>query len=352
MIINNNWNFDFGFLPPDRRFEPDEPFSKIDSIVGNQVLKSKIDNLLTTHDKSQRLRAAWDLGNTDSPKAISALLKALEIEDNFSVKGEILISLGKLKTKNAIPYLIKIILNEDNLILRNRAIWALTEIGADRDVIECLELVLTYDKEDEIRQEAAWALGKLKSHLSLFSLQEAFEKETSQDLKKIIIWAIGEIGTPEAIEFLIQKITESEIIVKQEIIWILGKLKTDYALEKLFQIFDQESENTQKLIIWAIIEINSDQGINFLIKKIADKDLPITIQKEIIWILGKLKVQKSAPLLLKILRERENSIKKMAIWAGVEILGPKIKRTLSLRLKKEKSPHVRDEIKWALNHLK
>ncbi len=46
----------------------------------------------------------------------------------------------------------------------------------------------------EARKQAAWALGQIESTAALAGLTAAIEDERNPEVRRMLIWAIGEIG--------------------------------------------------------------------------------------------------------------------------------------------------------------
>ena len=63
------------------------------------------------------------------------------------------------------------------------------------------------------------------------------------------------------------------------------------------------------------------------------------------------KIKKAFPILVKHLRDGSSESKKQAIWAIQTFGNRKITSVLRKRLKKEKMPDVKDELKMALHYL-
>lgn len=321
----------------------------LDSIWGQKPSLSAYRSIKNKDLKKEAIKA---IGQSQNINFSTLLFDLLEKENEEDLQREIILSLGRLKEQKSAYYLLNILFSCANFELRQEVIAILGEMRSDREVLDGLESILIWDQDLEIRRKAARSLGRLGSFLSIFTLERVFLNEKDPEIKKIIVWALFRIEPEEARDFLINRLAiESDPQVLKEIIWALANIGEVGHFREMLDNFEDLPFEIQKVLIWSLSYQKNDQSQLELIKLLSYHSLPNEIILELVQILGRSRVDKSLPLLLKILRERNNEIKKIVIWALASFRNRKHYYILEKRLKKEKSPNIRDEIKKALEYI-
>jgi HEAT repeat protein len=151
---------------------------------------------LNDGDPLIRKYAARFLGWLNDQRALELLISALRDVDS-KVRGEAIWSLLRLGNTRAIKPLVTVLQDEDPAV-RAQAAEAL--IGFGDFAIEPL-LVILQSKESYQRWRAAWILGRIKNSTATEALIRALDDSTTE-VKRIAITALGEVGDPRAIESL------------------------------------------------------------------------------------------------------------------------------------------------------
>ena len=182
--------------------------------VGNPEAIKDLLNAMRDQDWWVKVRAADALGSIGGPKVVDAVLGLMNDEDEFLRRTAVEI-LNSIKDERAINYLIDALKDED---------WW-------------------------VRERAADALAKLEDERAIPALIEMLE--TQPDSAKIAIKALSEIGKPEAVQPLIDKLDTNDISIKKEIIRALGELTNathDQDIQKaLKQSLDASNKEIQDL---------------------------------------------------------------------------------------------------------
>jgi HEAT repeat protein len=199
----------------------------IDELIS--IGKNAIDQLIDAlpHEKWYvRRKISEILGELQDEKAISSLIETLKVEKNSYVRETCVESLGKLGKKTTIPFLISLLKDKDpqvrieaslalgkmkavravpslcnNLSAKNAGVrWAAVRaIGAIKDakaaVIPLISLLdEEKEKESNIRDWAAWALGEIGDTRAIKPLVEALQKDKSPDVRQEAELALEEIA--------------------------------------------------------------------------------------------------------------------------------------------------------------
>jgi len=99
----------------------------------------------------------------------------------------------------------------------------------ERKNVKKLILILEDEEQSKSdRQQAAWALGRLKDTQALDPLIEALRDD---DLRKASIWALGDIGGEKASDALVRVLTDASSPEKEEAVKALNRLEWKPATE-------------------------------------------------------------------------------------------------------------------------
>ena len=126
-------------------------------------------------DAQIRQTAVYELGQLNNPSAIPLLINSLDDEDDF-VRVYAIQSLSALCAKDAVTRLCTILDSERNRTILSNAIKALVNI-ADLSAVPAL-IQATNDVNAFVRHDAAWALGELRDHRAIPSLESLLNDNT------------------------------------------------------------------------------------------------------------------------------------------------------------------------------
>lgn len=145
--------------------------------------------ILKEGDERLRKPVKVALGEIKDPGAIEPLIETFgrdPLSDNTAQ-----IALGKIG-RPAIPYLVAKL--KDRVQIRQLAVYALGEIGpaaAASEAVQALIELLDDREDNEVRERAIWALGRIKDKMAVTRLVELLQKKPPP---KGVIAALSEIG--------------------------------------------------------------------------------------------------------------------------------------------------------------
>ncbi len=138
--------------------------------------------LLLPTEKSEYVRreAAFALGEALSKSAVPALIQVLQTDKKPSVRAAAAVSLGKIADERAIESLSQTLLLPDNKknrrlvdeFVRRSAARALGEIRKKEAVPTLIAVLRDSSNADDVRREAAFALGLIADQSAINVLQE------------------------------------------------------------------------------------------------------------------------------------------------------------------------------------
>ncbi len=165
---------------------------------------------------SNKVKAAQALAQYDDPETVKALLLALNDSDRKlryaalnSLKEIIKRNKGKDPSSIAIPPLSKIVMYDPDYKVRYAALEVLG-VSQAPEVDDILGDVLNSGRSPRIlRLEAVKLLGERKGKKAEFYAIRALQEDQDTDVKKVAVWALGEMGvSDDAISALAVIITD------------------------------------------------------------------------------------------------------------------------------------------------
>jgi HEAT repeat protein len=163
-------------------------------------------NALGDGDPEVQEVAARSLGRIESKDSIPYLEELLQAK-NRNVQIAAVAALGNIGDTEAVDSLTAL-LGDDSWLLRKSIVDSLVKIGDSQAVDPLISLL--GDENYRVRQGAANGLGKLGDQRAVEPLLKALETERERDVRNAEVWALGELGGPEAIEGLRRISTDME----------------------------------------------------------------------------------------------------------------------------------------------
>ncbi|MFX1465373.1 MAG: HEAT repeat domain-containing protein [Promethearchaeota archaeon] len=187
-----------------------------DSEIINELIsigKNAIDQLIDAlqHEKWYvRRKISEILGELQDERVVSSLIQTLKEEKNSYVRETCVVSLGKIGEKTTIPFLISLLKDRDPQV-RIEASLALGKMKAVRAVQSLCNNLNA--KNPGVRWAAVRAIGAIKDAkaavIPLISLLDE-EKEKESNIRDWAAWALGEIGDSRAIKPLVNALKKDK----------------------------------------------------------------------------------------------------------------------------------------------
>ncbi|MBI5116813.1 HEAT repeat domain-containing protein [Candidatus Poribacteria bacterium] len=216
-------------------------------LLGERGAKEALPNLLNAlKDREEVVQkaAAESLAKIGDESIFPAL-----IEDtthlNPRVREYSAYVLGRLGTKEnrgVVKSLESMAADKDKNV-RGEVIYALYEIGSpsSRDIfVQGLN-----DEEPKARKYAAIALGNVKDPAAGKALAIAMQRESDENVRRMIASALGKVGSEYAVSALVDAIPHETESVRTDIAVALGEIKTPEAVQALVGLLSDPSANVR-----------------------------------------------------------------------------------------------------------
>ncbi|MBF0301775.1 MAG: HEAT repeat domain-containing protein [Desulfamplus sp.] len=184
---------------------------------------------------------------------------------------------------------------------KNRIIYI--KVAGDFLIVEAasvLEKILQTSKDPEILVQTAISLGSLRLPSSLLSLIKLSESYDDPDIKNTAVSAIAQIGTKEAVDYLVSSITGQDDSDSLKI-KALGEIQDQYALNQLASLLQSKNTHIRDAAIDMLIEIG---GKAVPILTAATSNANTDFMVHLITTLGYIKDQKALPVIFDIMKTK------------------------------------------------
>lgn len=206
---------------------------------------------LRSDDAKVQIQAAIALGEWDNDRAVTPLIEALSAKDD-DFRREAARALKEIGNKRAIKPLIDVIDNDPSPEVRAEAAYDLGYFTLSSKEVDVLIESLN-DEHYLVRQNIAFALGKIRRRKSVMPLVKLLKKEENYNVRELIVWSLGELKDKRAIQPLILTLNDTHIAVRRNAAFALGRLGDPSAINALKNGFLRDGE--AKEIAWAFSKI-------------------------------------------------------------------------------------------------
>ncbi len=263
--------------------------------VAMDILNIKSQISANERQKNRRIDSTRQESNSDAAyvqEQVKTLIKTLGGTDYDKARTAAL-SLTVFPQRYTAPPLLKL-LRDNNSQVRQNAVWALGFCGDD-GIATNIEPLLK-DKNTEVRREAVLALKRLDASQSVPALTEVLKVETDWGVKYDIARTLGTLGDHSAVFALNTVLTkEKSWYIKSGCVEALGNIGSDLAMNTLAKILvtraGEDAIWTRTKAAWGLAAIG----------------------------------QRSVPLLINALNDKEEETRRRAAWALVKIGTPSVK---------------------------
>lgn len=259
------------------------------------------------HDELERLRAllkdpdpevrgltAVALARIDSPAATEILMDLLADPDDRVVCAAIQ-SLGERGEKSAVPALIGMLNHATYASVKCSVLSAFASIRDPRAFSAVV--VQLFDAEDEVRRNAAAAIGYLGDKRALVPLYEMLGDNYAW-VRANAALSIGALGDADSVDHLMDLLArETDDLVRADTLIAIGQCdpsKESLIVERLLDAGEQEKARVSACIVLAEMAerdtiVDEDMGAEALMGALADVTSPDEVRATAAWALGRLR---------------------------------------------------------------
>ncbi len=233
----------------------------------------------------------------------------------------------------------------------------------DNEKIKTLIRALQENKDPQIRANAAYDLGSLKSKEAIPALIKALEQDDDFSVRCSSARSLGMLQSEEALPVLLKALKEDKTVaVRSAVAFSLGKLGSKDAIPKLAEALAEEGAYViigvnnrgtvpvRKAIVTALGDLASEEAIPVLAKALNDKDLNVRIMA--VHSLGTIHSKKAIPALSTALRTDSTNVRIEAVTALGELKCEEVVADLCAALRSDEYEEIRKKAAHYLGLIK
>lgn len=201
------------------------------------------------------------------------------------------------------------------IVRRNEIADQLTEEERDR-LIASLTASLE-DESVEVRQAAALALVQLGDTEAARDALLAALSDPSPDVRRDVIYALGEIEDPRSFDSLVTLLSDSASDVRRAAAWALGELDDARAVEPLVRVLGDQSAEVRRAAIQALGELDAPQAVAPLMAQM--QDLEADVRRSAAYALGEIGDPAAVATLRSALDDANTEVRRAVAYALGEL---------------------------------
>jgi HEAT repeat protein len=209
-----------------------------------------------------------EIANTDAIKSLVGIIE----DENTDIADKAMMGIRKLG-KKAVKSLIDAA-GSGNIHMRRKATNLLGEIGELEAMEALISILENRDEDNELRGEAAEALGRIGDHTATAVLIRSVIDDEEYTVRCQSVMALGNVGDPDAGEALLTIVDckDNPSRIRGLAFEALGKIGYKKAAKLLMDVLKDERNDS-----W--------------------------LKDNAVWALGEMRINKSAPLIMKYIRD-------------------------------------------------
>jgi hypothetical protein len=132
------------------------------------------------------------------------------------------------------------------------------------------------DPSFRVRQESAWALGRI-SHNAGRSALEKVLKDPSSMIHDEAVWSLGKIGDEESVDILLPLLTTDDAGFRARVVLALGEIRSRKAVGPLVELLENEDNHFVQECIFDSLAILEDTSVlPRLVRSLAKETSPLS----------------------------------------------------------------------------
>jgi HEAT repeat protein len=255
---------------------------RIVASMKSKIALKELKEFLQKGTKEERVMAIEAIGEIAilEDKDLRKLLVDSLTDEFWEVRVAAAKVVGKLKIQEAAESLLENVLDSDPLLRANAAFsLGIIEVEAAADIL----VDLLDDVDYRVRSNAVRALGylkpKKKKRLLIKKLLEILLYYDQGDLRKAVIWTLGELKSKESVKELIH-LFKDNIFLQESIIEALGKIACEECVDFIKKVLLSKKHGTNLRIkaLEEFLKLSPPKEVESILKKLVD-DVNLHLRK-------------------------------------------------------------------------
>jgi HEAT repeat protein/beta-lactamase regulating signal transducer with metallopeptidase domain len=203
-------------------------------------------------------------------------------------------------------------LDDSVATVREDAAYALGRLEA-RQGIEGLQRSLARDPSSPVREMAAWALAQIGATGSVSSLGAAAQRDTAESVRTMAVWALGRLDDASAVPALVAVLRDRSAEARGRAAWALGTIGPERAPVELRAALRDPASDVRLRAAWALGRIGDSTAASALAE--AMRDSSTEVRRAVLWALGRVGGDAAQQALLGATRDPDPEVRTRAVRA-------------------------------------
>jgi HEAT repeat protein len=315
-----------------------EPMALLLGLLDNETEAKRVVKLGLEIDLQLGARLAGEVNFKFQKQTVELVLR-LDVPKRFKVE-----LLGLTKSNEVVNELLKALEDSDDDV-RWEAAFALGNIGSETAIAGLLKAL--EDSDYDVRRYAAEALGKIGSETAIPRLLKALE-DSDYDVRRYAAEALANICSETAIAGLLKALEDSDDDVRRYAAFALGNIGSETAIAGLLKALEDSDKDVRRYAAEALGKIGTETAIAGLLKALEDSDERVRMYAA--EALGKISSETAIPGLLKALEHSNKDVRWKAAFALGKI-GSETALAGFLKALEDSNKDVRGNAAFALGNI-
>jgi HEAT repeat protein len=251
-------------------------------------------------------KAVFALSEAPDGKGVKPLIRIAEKAKNVDTRKEAVSWVGrKTQSEETIKSLEAIALNDPHRDVREKAVFALSEVRGERGVKALIRIAQTAKDADMRKRAISWLGYKTRTEEAIQCLETIALNEANSDVAKRAVFALSEARDGRGIKALIRIAEKAKNVDtrKEAVFWVGQKATSEETIRCLETVIQKDpAPEVRERAFYALAEAPQNMGIPALIN-VAKSHPDKTIRKKAILWLGESKDPRAKEALLEIINE-------------------------------------------------
>jgi len=160
------------------------------------------------------------------------------------------------------------------------------------------------DEDEDIRWNAAEALGNIRSEAAVQLLIDAL-KDEDEDVRSNAANALGKTGSKKAVQPLIDVLKDENEDVRKEAAEALGYIESEKAVQPLIDALRDEDEHVRSAATYSLMIIDHEIAEKSLIDIVSNENEDMYVRWNTVTVLKDIKSEKAVQALVNALKDKE-----------------------------------------------
>jgi len=250
--------------------------------------------------------AVFALSEAHEGRGLKPLIRIAEKAKNVDTRKEAVFWVGqKTQSEETIKSLEAITLNDPHRDVREKAVFALSEVRGERGVKALIRIAQTAKDADMRKRAISWLGHKTQTEEAIQCLETIALNEANSDVAKRAVFALSEARDGRGIKALIRIAEKAKNVDtrKEAVFWVGQKATSEETIRCLETVIQKDpAPEVRERAFYALAEAPQNMGIPALIN-VAKSHPDKTIRKKAILWLGESKDPRAKEALLEIINE-------------------------------------------------